>query len=370
MKSIIFVMRVASQVRFRKRIYALSQLGFKTTPLAFEQDYIPGKPEGGYISLGSIEKGNYLKRFMPFVRAFPVIRHQAKTADVLYCFGLDMLLLSWLVKLSLGKPVKLVYEIGDIRQILTQDKPVSKLLRHLETFLVKQTHLLVTTSEAFIESYYQGILKLKNFNYQIIENKLDQGFLASTRTASSNNAPTAQLGYFGLLRCTQTWKIMERLTEKGVSIYVRGYPHGELTKEMIEKATQTNPNLKYGGSYIAPDELTGIYNQVELVWAAYPYNIQQQTVGNHQWARTNRFYESCYFAKPVICQTDTEDGRIAEKLNIGIATDLSNVDEAVRQILMITPEQIRIWTENIKNLPKTVYTYSDEHEKLASSLES
>ena len=49
---------------------------------------------------------------------------------------------------------------------------IGKTVRILEKFIVHKVFLLVSTSLAYVTNYYQGILKINNFRYQIIENKI------------------------------------------------------------------------------------------------------------------------------------------------------------------------------------------------------
>ncbi len=69
----------------------------------------------------------------------------------------------------------------------------------------------------------------------------------------------------------------------------------------------------YLGPYQAPKDLSFIYSMVDVVWASYPFS-DRTTVGNHLYARTNRFYESLYFKKPFIVQKGTADAKTASVL--------------------------------------------------------
>jgi len=361
---VLFLLPVVTHVRYRKRMEALTALNLDIEVLAFERPYYPGKPKINYTSLGSISHNNYLKRILPFLKALPKIWRHARKTDVIYCFGLDMLLLAWLVKMLLGKPVTLLYEVGDIREVLLGTNLKSKLARVLETFLVQRIDRLILTSKAYYEHFYEGILKL-SVPYQVIENKLEPGFVSEQAMLP----PSYRLGYFGVLRCPRSWEIMNQLAKEGMSIYIRGFPRSplNLSEDDLSSTAEHQDNLTYGGTYLAPDELTSIYEQVELVWACYPFE-ENRPVANWKWARTNRFYESCFFKKPMICQAGTEDARVVEALNIGLAVELSNPEEVIRVLQTINPEQIRIWTENLENLPESIYMYSDEHEVLADFL--
>ena len=122
------------------------------------------------------------------------------------------------------------------------------------------------------------------------------------------------------------------------------------------------------GPYVVPDDLSEMYNSVDMVWACYPY--QGKEAGNWCWARTIRFYESCYFKKPVFVQTGTEDCKTVEQYGIGACLDLENIDGTVDYILSLSDDEISKWKKSMNELPENVYMHSDEHEKLIALLKN
>lgn len=367
---IAFLLPVVSHVRYHKRIRALKNLGVQPVVLAFEREYYKGKPvPGGYESLGSLRHSRYYKRLIPFVKVLFKVRAKAKETDAVYAFGLDMLLLGWLACRGLGKPFKAVYEVGDIREILLGNRMLSRCLRWLERFLLRRTELTVVTSKAYISGYYQGIQGLTNLHYLVIENKLDAGVSVPEPNFSTNSpGGILRIGYFGVIRCRRSLEILKETAKQSngrVQVYIRGIPLGVGD---LEKEVQSTPYIKYGGQYVVPDDLSTIYGQVDVVWACYPY--QGTETGNYRWARTNRFYESCYFKRPVFAQTGTEDGRVIDALGLGACLDLSNIEAAVKRILSITRTDLNQWQQNMARLPKEIYMLTNEHERLLKMLES
>lgn len=367
---IAFFLPVASDARSHKRITALKNLGVQPVVFAFERDYYRGKPiPGGYESLGHLEHSRYYKRLMPFLRALPKIRVQAKEATAIYAFGMDMLLLGWLACLGTGRPFKAVYEVADIREVLLGKGLLSRCLRWLERFLLRHTELIIVTSQAFISGYYREIQGLTALRYLVIENKLDAGVWAHMPTFLNNRSDgILRIGYFGVIRCRRSLEILQEAAKQGngrIQVYIRGYPLGVGD---MENELRSNPYVGYGGSYVAPDDLPTLYSQVDMIWACYPY--QGTGIGNYLWARTNRFYESCYFKRPMFAQTGTEDGRVIEVLGLGISLDLSNIEEAVERILSITRTEFNQWQYNITRLFKDIYILTDEHKQLLQMFES
>ena len=367
--NITFILPVASQPRYWKRIKLLEKLGCNNKVLAFERKYIPiNKDSKDYIAVGKLEHKKYYKRILPFVRAFTTIRNNMKYSEVTYVFGIDMLLFGWITGLFINKKNKIVYEVGDIRSIFIGNSIQSIFFRWIERFLMKRIDLLVVTSKAYITCYYEKIQGLKDIRYIVIENKqnAELGPKKNNITNSINKDNIIRIGYFGLIRCKMSWQILKRVAcnSKGrIQIYIRGITMGI---DNLDKEAEETPNIAYDGPYTASEDIPFIYNNVDLVWACYPY--QSKNIGNWCWARTNRFYEACYFKKPMIAQSGTQDGEEVKKRDLGFCVNLSDVDGTVNRILKLTWEELLRWHKNVSKLPQKYYLYTDEHKKLLVAL--
>lgn len=363
--NILFLLPSISHVRFQKRVNALYHLGFQPDILSFERDYYKGKPWSfPYKSLGYLHHGNYLQRLKLALQAIPTTRKHSRKICIIYSFGLDNLLIAWLSKIGFGKKI-IIYEIGDVRELFLGKSLTSKLLRSLEKYLLKKTNLLVITSKAYASGYFQEILGVKNLCYQVIENKLDKNNLPIMTNCFSSQKKQGflRIGYFGVIRCHRSWEILKKLVNKREGrfrLYVRGIFRG---LDDIEHEVKNTEFVEYGGPYVSPDDLPEMYDKVDLVWACYPY--QGDRTGNWMWARTNRFYEACYFKKPMIAQKGNEDGQIVTKLGIGLSVDLSDIDEAVNSLIKIENKDLNLWEKNLHKVPKKTYIYTDENEMLA-----
>jgi succinoglycan biosynthesis protein ExoL len=342
---------------------------------AFERkNTYPGKNKKFTIqNLGAVSHKSYLTRLFQLAKSIAKIRKAAKKADVIYTFGLDMLVLGRLAKLvSFNKKLNLVYEVGDIREILIGNSILNKIVRLIESFLLKNVELLVVTSKAFYTEYFKKIQKIKETEVQVIENKLDLDFYSGIEllgNSSPLNQMTLNIGYFGVLRCKRTFEILKLIAKKGkgsVKIYIRGVA-GINNKDDLAEIKHLE-NIKYGGHYIVPNDLPEMYGNVDIVWACYPY--QGTELGNWSWARTIRFYESCYYKKPIFVQSGTEDCKAVNKYNIGICLPLENIESTVDSILNITHEKLSEWKENVSKLPEEIYLYSSEHKELIEKLSS
>lgn len=368
---IAFLLPVVSQARYHKRVGALERLGVQSNILAFERDYYPGESwAAGYRSLGRLQHRSYWKRLLPIVRALPVVRSAAKSSDAIYAFGLDTLLLGWLASRALDKHVKVIYEVGDIQDIFIENGWVSKGMRWLERCLVRRANLLVVTSKAYLTEYYQGIQGLTDFRYQVIENKLDADVLPKPQSTTlwERMVGTLRIGYFGVIRCRRSWEILKKAVERGegrIRLYLRGILFG---LEDLEEEIETMSYVDYDGPYVVPNDLPTMYGQVDMVWAAYPYG--GNGIGNWRWARTNRFYEACFFGRPMFAQAGTQDGGVVETLGLGTCLDFGNVGRSVERIIRVGETELARWKRNISDLPEDIYIYTSEHEQLFEAIQA
>lgn len=358
---VLSVLPVLGQPRYSKRISMLQESGFDVEVVAFERDYHKGRlPNCNIKSLGKISHGKYLQRVFMFIKAFPILRNAIKNNDIVYASGPDMAYLALLAGMGLRKPV--VLEVGDIREIQVIKGFVGNFVRIVDKYLVQKCSLLVSTAPDFINEYYEKWLNVKLPSI-VLENKLEKN---CDKEVFENRTNKIRIGYFGLLRCNWSWEVLKNLAilnPDNIEIILAGYP---INPESIPEKVKAINNIMYLGEYKSPDDLSKLYGQVDLVWACYPY--PQDGDWNWKWARTNRFYESACFKKPMIVLEDSGDADIVKEKKIGKIIPLSDVTNAVKILGDINFEELNVWSKNIKKLPHSVYLYTTEKEELKKSI--
>ena len=225
-------------MRFIKRVEIINRLVDQTQVYAFERKgSYPGKKIDFDINkLGEITHVSYFKRFALLVKSINRIRSTARKTDVIYTFGLDMLFLGWISRLlSFRKNLRLVYEVGDIREILIGKALINKAARYFEKFLLRYVSVLVVTSEAFYTEYFLKVQNAESLRHYVIENKIDYDLMSPVRSeeAAEENKKEITIGYFGVLRCARTLEIIKLLAQKGegkIKIYLRGTPGNKNAK--------------------------------------------------------------------------------------------------------------------------------------------
>ncbi len=365
----LFLLQYAKDAYSHKRMRNLVSEGVTPLVLGFDRDHYPADDSClDYISFGQIEHGSYGRRIMKYLKAMWRVIQVTRNQDVIYCFGFDMLMIAIISKLFTFSRVKLVYEVADIRPIQLKKGLVSQLIRLIERLMLKLVTLVVVTSPAYIESYYKKVLNANKCEYIVVENKLDatQEPQKNNKIINKKNRDYLVVGFFGVLRCERSWEILKLVALKSdgrVKVLLRGVP---LSPKDIEEQSQSIENLSYAGPYKSPIDLPSLYDSVDLVWACAPYD--ETDLGDCDWKRTNRFYESCYFGKPLICQRGTEDSKVVQEKDLGLVLDLSDVESSVEKILSLSQTDIMSYQTNVLNLPEKSYCYTQEHQNIIAML--
>ncbi len=80
-------------------------------------------------------------------------------------------------------------------------------------------------------------------------------------------------------------------------------------------ASEGLTNVSFGGRYRAPEDLAGIYGELDLVWAG----DFMEAGFNSEWLLPNRIYEGGYHAVPPVAPAGTETARWIEDRGVGFA---------------------------------------------------
>lgn len=372
---ILSVLPVLGQPRHSKRIAMLKQADFVVEAVAFERDYHSGRlPDCPVEYLSKIAHGRYLQRIFKIVTAFPVMRRAIRRNHMVYAFGPDMALAAIIASLGLDRPV--ILEVGDIQNWQVTSGMKGLLTRLLDRYVVNSSRLLVATAPGFVDGYYREWLHTRT-PALVLENKLEGSMAEADQVKNAislKGIPKVdrplRIGYFGLLRCDWSWQVLEALAlsmPAEVEIVVAGCPMNPV--DLPERAKKLS-NVEFRGEYRSPQDLPAIYCDVDLVWAAYP--SPEDSDPNWRWAqlicRSNRFYESCFFKKPIISVTGSGDADEAERYGIGMIICDQSIKMVVNELSRITSDDIYGWQDNLSKLPRKVYIYTTEIAELKNTL--
>ena len=365
---ILFALQTVGHPRDSKRITMLQNAGFQVEAIAFARKLHKGRvPACSVEIIGTIEHGRYLKRMIKMMATVSSVRRAIKSNDVVYASGPDMALLCLISGMNLGRPI--IIEVGDVCELQTAGGVWGRLVRKVDRYLADSCQLLITTAHGFLDYYRQWVGTTTRA--LIIENKLEPSETAEQhhmqRTATFNsvqNGRPLRIGYFGLLRCEQSWRILLSLAkkcQKNVEIVVAGYP---IEPVDLPQQAEKYSNVIYKGEYRSPDDLPSLYHGIDLTWMLYPSKNDWE----FRWVRANRFYESCFYQTPMVAQSGSADAAEIQRYGIGLIIENNGTDKIVDALSNITPEDMDLWRKNLAKVPPEVYLYTTEAEDLGKAI--
>lgn len=372
---VLATLQVVGHPRDSKRIKGLQESGFEVSSVAFERPYHSGRPPSCPVTtLGRIENRNYAKRITQYLKALPKIRAEMRKNDIVYALGPDMAALSYIAGLGLSKPI--VVEVGDTVPIQRKANFIGKLVRKIESLFMKNYRLLVVICPPFLNIYYRKWLK-SDIEAMIIENKVEPDyikFVTGTKigTEQTDSKPTKirpiRIGYFGLIREIWSYNVLKQLTLTYPGKFEIVFAGRIIDPPNLEQDVKNYSDLKYLGEYKSPDDLESIYDSIDLVWICYPELAADDW--NLRWSRPNRFFEACFFKKPIIARAGADYANDVAKFGIGTLINVSEISEVVEHIGRLTELQINEWCVNYLQVPREFYTYTTENSELAAKITS
>lgn len=175
-----------------------------------------------------------------------------------------------------------------------------------------------------------------------------------------------RIGYFGLLRDYWSWEVLNTLARQyslKFEVVLAGLP---VNLPNINEHIMDCINISYLGEYRSPDDLSNIYEKIDMIWACYP-EIKNDD-WNLRWGRPNRFYESCFFKKPCFAREGSLFAQDVKRYNIGFLINDVDVQKVVDQMSTITYNDFIAWYKSISQLPKETYLYTNESRILANEI--
>jgi succinoglycan biosynthesis protein ExoL len=369
-RNILCVFPVVGDTKDAKRVDILKKAGYRVTVVAFERDYYASRlPECKIITIGKIENRKYFKRILLMLSSLFALRRIISKYDAIYALSPDLAFMSYLSSIKLGKPI--IMDVADIREIQVSNSLFGHATRVFDRVIGKACKLLVVTSEAFVTKYYEDRLKITVNQYYVLENKVDYDMEYRLGRYTIENKNKIRIGYFGVLRDDWTVELLLGLLRK--------YPHkyevhlsgiNMIDKYNICELDNNQEGFTYSGPYSSPSDLHELYDNIDIMAIFYPENKNDANwYEAKRICRSNRFYEACYFQKPILAFSYSEDGRHVENMKIGHTlsdNELQHSIEACNKVLV--HDQVRQWVANIERLPKKVFMYQCEHSELRAKI--
>lgn len=346
---IIVVCNASSQPRIHKRVNVLSKI-INTKVFGFKRKYYSSNKFNSstdYTSLGFIENGRYFNRIYKLVQAWRVISLNSESNDGLYAFGIDCFLIGKLAGIKFG-----IVELGDLRFV---NRPSSFMAR-LERYILSKANKIVITSPYFYESYFKEYGFEKN-KFIVLENKLPENhFTRPSPVSEIRDGGKINIGLIGYLRYKEPIEFIIRFVESNSDRYtLQCYGDGPFSYLISDSACES---ITFHGEFISPGDLREIYSNIDINYICY-----EQTDENVKIAIPNKYYESIFFNKPIICSKGTALASEVLKDNIGKSLDFSRPTQMYDDLKAIDQEFIRIHSINCGKIP-TEKLFDDAENKI------
>ena len=366
-RRVLCILPLTHAARIAKRVDMLREAGFRVEAVAFERDYDGGRaPDCALELMGTLSHGGLLRRTFKLLKSVPKVRAAMRRNDIVHAFNPDMALLALVSGIGLGKPVAV--EVADIREAQTAKGLTGLVVRALDKFTVNRCQMLIVTSGHYYR-YYRDWLGVNTPGLEL-ENKLNASFCAKARVAGAPelhaSAPDdrpLRIGWFGRLRDEWSLRVVDALTRVpqgqvcfliagSLSIPVHGLP------QMLNH----NSGIEFLGPYNHPEDLPCLYNKVDMVLACRPPEVPSC------WSRTNRYYDACFFQRPLIVRAGCADADETARHGIGLVVEDESPEGAAAAIRRITTEDLDRWRANVRALPPTVFANHGDTGKLGLAM--
>jgi succinoglycan biosynthesis protein ExoL len=370
-RKILCLLPIVGDTKDSKRIQILQDSGFEVLVVAFERNsYRARMPNAEINVLAKIDNGNYLKRIFIMLKCIFLLRKFIKKSNAIYALNQDLAIFAFISGLGLNKP--LIIDVADIREIQTGPGIVSKIFRAIDKYITKRASLLVVTAKGFISEYYNKILGIEIRDYILLENKVDyKDDLRIGIKLKEFQGEKIKIGYIGVLRDEWTLHFLKELVNKYPEKFEIVCAGIDLLKayDVEEICTKTH-GMKYLGPFKSPEDLNMLFQQVDVIALFYPEtNTPAHWFTMRSVCNTNRFYEACYFRKPIISFSFCEDGKRVQDYSIGMVLDSYNIELNVELLQNeLTEEKIAFWNKNLMNLTEDLYYFGKEKEIMKNKI--
>ncbi|KYQ85092.1 hypothetical protein AWW72_06260 [Acinetobacter sp. NRRL B-65365] len=335
MSSLIFISSALQQPRHQKRIdLLLAQYDLKVFYF-FRDKYLDNYKHytDNAEKIGEVKDGKYFSRiYLLFKLFFLLIKSSTKNV---YCTSPDQVLIALLAR------KKVFFEVGDLYQIDGRNK----IYQILDYFILPRISGLILTSKYFYSGYFNKFEKFLKNKVVIVENKLApscKDLIAEYRVKNkfSSSKGVFKFGLIGSLAFEKSLLKIKEFMVNNPQFELHIYGGG------LVSIFNEVPNCFYHGVFKSPEDLSSIYNNVDINIILYDYDNN-----NVKLALPNKLYESIAFTKPIICARDVALGEYVVDNHLGVAVDDFNLKDSIEKII----DEYETYIESLLNMPSSSY---------------
>lgn len=313
------------------------------------------------VELGCTSDGKFAQRLLAVGRAWwklsSTLRYVAKP-DVIIARNLEMLALANRASTLGDWNAPIVYECLDIHRLLLRQDVIGKCLRLAERSLARSAKLLITSSPAFVDNYFDPF-KVLHMPVLLLENKVFRPAASPDEISLPMTATKPwKIGWFGALRCRRSLGLLADFTRRldgQVEVILRGRPaYSEF--DDFDRFVAHEPYLHFYGPYKNPEELAAIYGEVHFSWAIDFFEAGQ----NSDWLLPNRLYEGCLYGSVPIGLAGTQTSSFLQERNIGFSLSGPTVDALVSLFKELDQQSYLQARSNVAALPRESWEWTEK----------
>lgn len=349
---IVFLLASISQPRCIKRIQGFISRGYPVEIYGFNRGVynINANIDGcSIIDLGLLPSGKgYISKFIYSYRMLKELFRKNKDSEILYyVFSFDLALLCKLFSYK-----RYVYEISDIVYTYFSIPFLLNVFKRIDKRLIKGSLLTVMTSKGFMSYFFESPLS----NIIIQPNKVNI-ILEKSNRELYNRTTKIRFSYVGAFRYPNTvFRLAKVIGEK--------YPHFEfifwgdsILTELAVALSNQYENVKYMGAFKNPDDLTHIYQNIDVVVACY----DTQTL-NERIAEPNKLYEALFFKRPIIVSENTYLATRVNEYKCGFTIDATSDEKIINFLDNLDTSILEKIKKNIDLVPLSDIVDDDSQE--------
>jgi len=313
-----------------------------------------------HYNLGKSPKKQYFLRFLKIIFDIPRLLHILRNnpdVNTIYAWNFDIALLFRLSSIFISRKFTFVYEVADIKTILLANSFTGRTLRNIEQFILNNTDILCVTSNDFVVNYFHKYFTVKG-QIHLLENKVCPVIENITINTSPIDETKWKIGFFGLIRCRKSLKLLHRLANKLpdlIEIVLAGKPEELIYKEF--KDLEKLPNTTFLGEYSYPQDLQNIYSKIDIVWSADFSDPSK----NSEWLLPNRIYEAGLFSVPQICFEENKAiSSFIKSLKIGWIFEETHLEQIIDFIKNLDEDEFKNIKTKYLQLPANQFSGDDQ----------
>lgn len=353
MKRIIFLESGENNPNNIKRMEEFKANGYDVVAYAFSRDQDNHNfPKGIEVhNIGGFSSdSSYLSRLGIIRRGIKSVLEKHKDDDcIFYLLKNDMAIVYSFLS---NRPY--IFEEADMTHLSLDYKWLSGYLEKRVKRIINHSILSVFRSEGFIRYHFGDVYP---DNVYVIPNRLHPDVLRLPKEESKEvDDNCIKYGFVGGIRYNTIFTFADYL--------LKNYPQHQFhffgnfsTKAQEEyfSALKKYNNCYFHGVFKSPDDLPGIYSQIDVLLSAYDVRGI-----NPRFAEPNKLYEAIYFEKPIIVSSNSFLAEKVARLGIGYDVDALNEEKVVALVKSIDGKSLFEKRNNIKKITKRDCINSNE----------